>query len=69
MPIILDGKKLNMELGEILKEKILKLEEKPKLVIVQIGDLEASNKRQDEVNRSIRETLGDLKEQLKSARK
>jgi methylenetetrahydrofolate dehydrogenase (NADP+) / methenyltetrahydrofolate cyclohydrolase len=41
--IILDGKKLSLERKEILKEKVRKLSEKPRLAIIQIGEHAATN--------------------------
>ncbi len=43
MPIILDGKKLKNQLTPGLKKKISGLKIKPKLVIIQIGNLKESN--------------------------
>jgi methylenetetrahydrofolate dehydrogenase (NADP+)/methenyltetrahydrofolate cyclohydrolase len=40
---ILDGKKLSLKQGEILKKKILHLSKKPRLVIIQIGNRTESN--------------------------
>lgn len=41
--MILDGKKLNIEIGEKLQSEISGLEIKPRLCIVQVGNNEASN--------------------------
>jgi len=40
---ILDGKKLNEKIAEKLKAEISRLRSKPKLVIIQVGDLAESN--------------------------
>lgn len=41
--ILLDGKEVKIKLLEELKEKIIKLDEKLGLVVIQVGDDPASN--------------------------
>ena len=41
--IILDGKKIKAEILDELKDEVSTLSEKPKLVVIQVGDNEASN--------------------------
>ena len=43
MATILDGKKKAQKIESLLKARVLKMKEKPKLVIIQAGDLEESN--------------------------
>ena len=41
--IVLDGKKIKMEILDKLKDEVSKLAEKPKMVVIQVGDDEASS--------------------------
>jgi 5,10-methylene-tetrahydrofolate dehydrogenase/methenyl tetrahydrofolate cyclohydrolase len=60
MSILIDGKKVSNEISEDIKREISGLAIKPKLIIIQIGDLKASNVYEKvKTNYSINENIID----------